>query len=168
MSLETVEEFIFSFFVLSYTKEVELANCEHVIVRRIHIYILFNRLNSIQTKIWMILRHYLLTAPMILFLHRLFQCVFHKVLHLLPPLYLAAWQMRYILRYPVLILSKKCYHKFLQWKSLDSIWFSSDLFCLGSVRFGSTSNFTSSHDRFRPCLRVSSGGLFIFIITRRL
>ena len=28
--------------------------------------------------------------------------------------------------------------------------------------------FTSSHDRFRPCLRVSSGGLFIFIITRRL
>ena len=29
-------------------------------------------------------------------------------------------------------------------------------------------NFTSSHDRFRPCLRVSSGGLFIFIITRSL
>ena len=29
-------------------------------------------------------------------------------------------------------------------------------------------NFTSSHDRFRPCLRDSSGGLFIFIITRRL
>jgi hypothetical protein len=29
-------------------------------------------------------------------------------------------------------------------------------------------NFTSSHDRFRPCLRVSSGGLFILIITRRL
>ncbi len=32
----------------------------------------------------------------------------------------------------------------------------------------SMSKFTSSHDRFRPCLRVSSGGLFIFIITRRL
>ena len=30
------------------------------------------------------------------------------------------------------------------------------------------SNFISSHDRFRPSLRVSSGGLFIFIITRRL
>jgi len=29
-------------------------------------------------------------------------------------------------------------------------------------------SFTSSHDRFRPCLRVSSGGLFIFILTRRL
>jgi len=29
-------------------------------------------------------------------------------------------------------------------------------------------NFTSSYDRFRPCLRISSGGLFIFIITRRL
>ena len=28
--------------------------------------------------------------------------------------------------------------------------------------------FTSSHDRFRPCLMDSSGGLFIFIITRRL
>jgi len=28
--------------------------------------------------------------------------------------------------------------------------------------------FKSSHDRFRPCLRDSSDGLFIFIITRRI
>jgi hypothetical protein len=28
--------------------------------------------------------------------------------------------------------------------------------------------FTSSDERFRPCLKVSSGGMFIFIITRRL